>query len=156
MTFARWFGISDADLLGDEAKQRRGMLFSLTNPVGSPGKPVFGFFVPVAVDRVSKRLPVPSDRPYRSKPVLRCDQSGCKSTCCPAHLLHLSRGFTASSFVVARAPCAASSSNGDRALAAAERGQAPRRDALNPVAPVIGESGSDAGSMPVGRLRIPT
>jgi hypothetical protein len=57
------------------------------------------------------RLHVPGGRPYRSKPVLRCDQSGCKSARCPPHFVHLSRGFTGKSFVVSRAPCAASSSN---------------------------------------------
>ncbi len=44
-------------------------------------------------------------------PALRCDQSGCKSACCLPHLVHLSRRFTAISFVVSPPPCAASSSN---------------------------------------------
>jgi hypothetical protein len=43
--------------------------------------------------------------------VLRPDQSGCKSACCPPHFVHLSRGFTARRFVVSLAPCASSSSN---------------------------------------------
>ena len=30
---------------GRDAKQRRGLPFSLANPVENPGKPVFGFFV---------------------------------------------------------------------------------------------------------------
>jgi hypothetical protein len=56
-------------------------------------------------------------------------------------LLHRSRNFTAKRLRRLVGTVRGQLFECDRRLMAAERGQAPRRDAIDPVAPVIGDVG---------------